>query len=194
MTLVTSSSRLAACGLAVFALAGCGSSSPGADATAPSAPVSAPAPSTSPPISMSPSASSSASPTAPTRGVVNLPITETVRAQLLAAGANEKGLVAADFVGLQKGFTYYAFDASTNTYWAGASLQPSPKSQAAMVSVQDDGSYTLFHKAVDGSWVAGDTGMIGTAPADTPCGIATPPAAVLQAWSWPPHTCHAPGT
>lgn len=171
--------------LALAALAGCGSSTPSAN----------------PPASPTPSSSSPSSnpttpfqrPTASPTGVQDLPVTDAIRAQLVAAGAKEKGLAASDFVGLEKGFTYYAYDPATQTYWAGAALRPSPSSTPAQVSTQDDGSYTLFHRAGGGAWVAVDTGMAGTAPGNGKCGSATPPAGVLTAWGWPPNTCHAPG-
>lgn len=167
------------------AVAGCGGSSPSA----------------SPSTSGSPSMSPSTSPTTPFQrvtptpsGAQNLPVTDAIRAQLVAAGAAEKHLKASDFVGLVKGSTYYAFDPATNTYWAGAALKPSASSVPAQVSTQDDGSYTLFHRSASGTWSAIDTAMAApNGPADgTPCTVA-PPADVLAAWGWPAHSCHPTG-
>ena len=132
--------------------------------------------------------------TPPPTGARDLPVTDAIRAQLVAAGAREKHLKASDFLGLEKGFTYYAFDPATNTYWAGAALKPSPSSLAAQVSTQDDGSYTLFHRSSSGTWSAMDSAMAApNGPADAkPCTL-TPPADVLAVWGWPAHSCHPTG-
>lgn len=151
----------------VASVAGCGGSSPRAIAPA-------------------------SSPTS--RGVQDLAVTDAIRAQLVAAGAKAKGLTATDFTGLVKGFTYYAYDPATHTYWAGAALKPSPSSMPAQVSTQDDGSYTLFHRSATGSWIAMDSALAGpNGPADSkPCSV-TPPAGVLTIWGWPANSCHPTG-
>ena len=121
-------------------------------------------------------------------------MTDAIRAQLVAAGAKEKGLKASDFVGLQKGMTYYAYDPATQTYWAGAALKPSTSSMAAQVSTQDDGSYTLFHRSASGAWIAMNSALAApNGPADAkPCTV-TPPADVLAVWGWPAKSCHPTG-
>ena len=129
----------------------------------------------------SPTASPSSVPTAQ-----NLVVTDALRTQLVAAGAALHQLTAADFSGLQPGLTYYALDAKTGTYWAGASLVPSPGSYQAQVSTQDDGSYLLFERQAGGSWVARDVGLAGSF--GTPCPVAVPPD-VLAVWGWAPGTC-----
>lgn len=147
-------------------------------------------PSTSPLASTTPSATTSPTPT----GAQDLAVTDAVRAQLVAAGAKAKGLKASDFVGLEKGLTYYAYDPATQTYWAGAALKPSPSSMPAQVSTQDDGSYTLFHRSASGSWIAMDSALLGpNGPTGSkPCSI-TPPAAILGVWGWPAKSCHPTG-
>jgi len=95
-----------------------------------------------------------ASPPAEAAGAIakNLPLTSAVRAQLVAAGAAYHGLAASDFTGLAPGTAYYALDVTTSTYWAGASLVPSPNSYEAGVVVQDDGGYLIFHRPANGAW------------------------------------------
>lgn len=186
--------------IAAVSLSGCGGTSPGPSTQTPVSPTTtAASPSSTPTAAASPSST----PTAPVQpgsssptpaGAQNLKITNAVRAQLVAAGAKEKSLVASDFLGLRKGLTYYAFDPVTNTYWAGASLDPKSSSMGAQVSVQDDGAYTLFHRSAAGSWSAMDSALAApNGPTGaTPCGL-TPPADVLALWGWPAHSCHPTG-
>jgi hypothetical protein len=105
----------------------------------------------------------------------------------VAAGAALNNLPASDYVGLRPGETYYAYDANTGTYWAGASLDPSPNSTPAEVASQDDGAYLLFERQGSGGWKAYAVGLAGT-PEGTPCSI-TVPAAILELWNWPPGSC-----
>lgn len=107
----------------------------------------------------------------------------------MAAGAQSHQLKASDYTGLVPGETYYAYDAKTSTYWAGAGLVPSSSSQPAQVSVQDDGSYLLFRMSSGGSWSATSVGLSGVAGSACPVSV---PAAVLKAWHWAPHTCRPP--
>ena len=118
--------------------------------------------------------------------VVNEPVTDAIRSQLLDAGAALNQLPPSDYTGLQPGQTYYAYDSATSTYWAGAALVPSPSSQQAQVSDQDDGSYLVFMEPAGGTWTAYDAGYVGP---DSTC-AETPPAAVLALWGWLPGTCH----
>jgi len=174
--------------LAATVLAGCGSSSPSANPSVTTTSMSPSSTPTTPFQRQSPSMSPTAT------GAVDLHITNSIRAELVAAGAKEKSLTASDFTGLQPGQTYYAYDAATHTYWAGASLVPSSSSMNAQVSVQDDGGYTLFHRSSTGPWVAMDSALAGpNGPQGAkPCGV-TPPADVLISWGWPAHSCHPTG-
>jgi len=117
----------------------------------------------------------------------NLVVTATVRSQLLAAGAALNSLPTSAYSALRPGETYYAYDAATQTYWAGAGLVPSSSSTRAQVSVQDDGAYLLFTRPSGGAWKGYDVGLAGTPDAD-PCPIMVP-VAVLQLWNWAPGTC-----
>jgi len=144
-------------------------------------------PTTAPPATAT-SASAAASPS-PT-GPENLALTDPVRAQLVAAAAKLNGLPASAYVGLVKGESYYGFDPATSTYWAGGALDPSPSSERAQVSVQDDGGYYVFEEPAGGSWTASSEGMAGIDGAT--CSVHIPPALVAL-WRWPAGACHPSG-
>ena len=117
----------------------------------------------------------------------NLVVTNTIRAQLLAAGAALHQLPVSDYTGLRKGETYYAFDPATNQHWAGAALVASKSSLKAQVGDQDDGAYLVFRQRAGGTWKAWDAGIPGSS--NFTCAV-TPPASVLAVWNWAPGTCH----
>ncbi len=149
------------------------------------------APATTPPATatsagLPASASASASPT----GAENLALTDSVRGQLVAAAARLNGLPASAYLGLVKGESYYGFDPATSTYWAGGALDPSPSSERAQVSVQDDGGYYVFEEPAGGSWTASSEGMAGIEGAK--CSVHIPPALVAL-WHWPAGACHPAG-
>ena len=131
-------------------------------------------------------ATASPSPTA----AENLVLTDAVREQLVAAAARLNSLQPSDYLGLVKGESYYGFDPATNTYWAGGALDPSPTSQQAQVSVQDDGGYYIFQKPANGSWTASAEGLAGIEGAK--CSVTIPPALVAL-WHWSPGACHPAG-
>ncbi len=114
-------------------------------------------------------------------------MTDALRSQLVAAGAAQHHLSPSDYTGLRRGETYYAYDAATRTYWAGASLDPSPSSTPAEVAAQDDGAYLLFDRPQGGAWTVYDVGLAGT-PEGSACPI-TVPSAVLELWGWPSGSC-----
>ena len=132
-----------------------------------------------------PPASANASPAAK-----NLVLTTAIRAQLVAAAAKLNGLPASAYLGLVHGKSYYGFDPATNTYWAGAALNPSPSSERAQVSVQDDGGYYVFEEPAGGSWTASAEGMAGIEGAK--CSVQIPPALVAL-WHWQAGACHPGG-
>jgi hypothetical protein len=123
-------------------------------------------------------------------GAENLALTDPVRAQLLAAAAKLNGLPSSAYLGLVQGESYYGFDPATSTYWAGGALDPSPSSQRAQVSVQDDGGYYIFEEPAGGSWTASSEGMAGIEGAT--CSVHIPPALVAL-WHWPAGACHPAG-
>ena len=155
-----------------------------------------PAPTTSPAIAASavPPGSASANPSprpSPSAaGARNLQLTGAIRAQLTAAAARLNGLPAAAYTGLVPGESYYGFDPAANTYWAGGALDPSPSSQRAQVSVQDDGGYYIFEEHAGGSWTASAEGLAGID--GSVCSVHIPPALVAL-WHWPAGACHPAG-
>jgi hypothetical protein len=120
---------------------------------------------------------------------VNLKVDDGLRAELLQAGANLKGIPASEFVGLAPGLTYYAYDPDTLTYWAGAKLRASPSSERAQVAGQDAGSYTLFKKIKGGLWTAFNDGAAGD-PRGCPQAL---PASIVTMWGWSPEWCGPQG-
>ena len=127
----------------------------------------------------------------------NLPLTKVVRSALVVAAASHYGLPVSDFVGLgaapNNEPAYYAYDKSTLTYWAGASLVPKPSSYAAQVAVQDDGAYLIFQRTPPGTWQAHDVGYTGTVGTCAAYHVSIP-APVVAVWFWAAGTCHPPAT
>lgn len=169
---------------AVVAAAGCGSGG----SSGSSAPGST-QPSTSTPVSSAPVSSAPVTTTPPKPRAQNLVIDQKIRAQLVAAGAAVHRLKPKDYVGLVKGETYYAYVSAQGTYWAGAGLDPSPKSLPAQVGSQDDGAYMVFERHGDGPWKVWEAGIPGD-PQFT-CAVKVPES-VLKVWQWKPGTCHPP--
>jgi hypothetical protein len=168
-----------------LSLAACSSS-----ATQPAAASTSPAPATSPASAAAAAAPASAAASPSPTGAENLTLSTATRAQLTAAAARLNGLPASAYLGLVKGESYYGYDPATSTYWAGAALDPSPSSQRAEVSVQDDGGYYIFQKPAGGNWTASAEGLAGIA--GTKCSVDIPPALVTL-WHWPAGACHPAG-
>jgi hypothetical protein len=133
--------------------------------------------------------SSSGSSTAAQPKVENLVVDQTLRSQLVAAGAAMHQLPSSDYTGLIKGETYYAYDPTTGVYWAGAGLVASNTSLKAQVGDQDDGAFLDFERPVSGAWRAYPAGIPGNS--NYSCAVTVPPA-VLAVWGWPSGTCHPP--
>jgi hypothetical protein len=111
----------------------------------------------------------------------NLVVSGRVARQLVEAAAAKVHVPPSEFTGLES--SYYAYDFTKRTYWAGAALVPSPKSTRAQMSVQDQGSYFVFRRPKGGPWQTFEVGAAGTR-----CPI-TVPAPVAQRWHWPKHAC-----
>ncbi len=129
-----------------------------------------------------------------TAETANVPVTDQIRSQLVAAGAALNKIPVSEYTGLAPGLTYYAFDASSNTYWAGARLVPAPSSDPAnptraQVASQDEGSYYIFTQPKGGGWTVYAAGNVGPS---TPCPVAVP-ASVLAVWGWPSGSCRPAG-
>jgi hypothetical protein len=134
---------------------------------------------------------------APASSVANLPMTDAVRARLVAARAAQIGVAPSTFSGLAPGDTYYAFDPSTNTYWAAARMalpssgdsSPGTDFYKAGVAGQDDGSYLVFTQPRGGMWTVTTVGASGP---HSPCPLTVPPG-VVTAWGWPLASCRPAG-
>jgi hypothetical protein len=170
---------------ALMALVGCGSGSSASTTSAGGTTVTVTETATGG-SSSTPTAATSTGGTSTTAGARNLVVTNSLRADLLTAGAASNGIPASDYTGLTRGRTFYAYDPATNTYWAGAQLVPSSSSMRAQVSVQDDGAYLLFNKSAGGTWTVHSVGMTGVG--GSPCPVAVP-SGVLTVWGWKAGTC-----
>ena len=160
----------------VVAMAGCSGTPTGKTAT--TATTSAPVATTTTAGSTTTEAAAAAS---------NLVVSSAIRSQLVAAGAALDSLPASAFTGLRPGETYYAYDALTQTYWAGAGLLPSSSSTRAQVATQDDGAYLLFTRPRGGAWKGYAVGVAGP-PEGSACPVAVP-SAILSLWNWAPGSC-----
>jgi hypothetical protein len=120
---------------------------------------------------------------------VNLPVTDDLRGQLLAAGALLTEHPASDYTGLAPGSTFYAYDPFLDTYWAAATLA-GPKNDDAATMLQDANSYMAFRRAgPDGAWIPM---AVGFGPSSTmpPGGNCPLPPAVHDLWRLMPGFCH----
>ena len=123
-----------------------------------------------------PAAAPSPTPT----GIQNLVISSAEKSQLAAAYVASKSISLSDLAGggPAAGSVYYAYDPSTDTYWALASFAPSSTASLnVQVGFQDGGSYGMYKKAGSGSWQVQQPGFPEI------CGEAKFfPQAVLTAW------------
>lgn len=135
-----------------------------------------------------PAASAAASqpavtPTATPTGVQNLVITSTEKSDLTAAFVAYKQIPLSDVAGAAPtpGYTYYAYDPATDTYWGLADFEPSGTAPLdVQVSFQDGGETGMFRKTGAGSWQV----QLGGMPPW--CAEAQFfPLPVLAAWSMP---------
>jgi hypothetical protein len=176
---------LAGAGLLVtIAVTGCSASPAASSGVAadgqPSTSPAATAPSTPPAgQSSAPAPSASASPT-DSGGIQNLVVSSAVRSQLTAAYLTMRQIPASDVSGTQPNGVYYAYDPATNTYWALAEFDISPKAPMdVLVNSQDGGSEGMYTKIGSGPWQV-QRGGIG------PCvDIQFFPKPVLAAWAFP---------
>lgn len=167
-----------------LALAGCsGTSSTGTSSTTSTRPTAT----TAGPGATSTSPASSAL-------AANLPVSDQLRTQLVAAAAGLQDIPVVQFTGLAPGLTYYGLDKSTGIHWAAARLVAAPvpdnaNPSQAQVSTQDAGSYYVFQQPSGSPWTAYAAGNTGPG---TTCPVTIPPA-VLQVWGWPAGSCRPNG-
>jgi hypothetical protein len=129
----------------------------------------------------------SAAPARAANDPVNLQVTDTVRAELVQAGAVLTGRPAAEFDGLAPGETYSAYDPATGMHWAAARLQAN--TYDAGIMLQDQNSYMFFHQgsAPGDTWIPIAAGF-GPIPAgEVPCPMPQP---VRDVWQWPAGKCY----
>lgn len=116
-------------------------------------------------------------------GVQNLVITSAEKSQLTAAFVALKGISLSDIAGAgpTAGSVYYAYDPSTDTYWALAGFETSTTAPFdVQVNFQDGGNTGMFRKAGAGAWQV----QLGGVPPW--CAESTFfPLPVLAAWSMP---------
>ena len=95
-----------------------------------------------------------------------------------ACSSNDESQTQAALEAPAAGSVYYAYDPSTDTYWALASFAPSSTASLnVQVGFQDGGSYGMYKKAGSGSWQVQQPGFPEI------CGEAKFfPQAVLTAW------------
>ncbi|HVA71371.1 MAG TPA: hypothetical protein VNF08_08640 [Acidimicrobiales bacterium] len=140
--------------------------------------------------SSSTTTTSSGAPPAFTAVTRDLVVTPAVRSSLLDAAAAYHQLPPSDYVGLEPGTTFFAFDPTTNHYYAAAGPRPSGKSMAALVGTQDDGAYNLFFRpAGTSTWTVFNDGLGGVRGTKCPLAI---PSAVLKVWGWRQNACYPP--
>ncbi|HWU22615.1 MAG TPA: hypothetical protein VN088_13865 [Nocardioides sp.] len=147
-----------------------------------------PAPTTPAPTTTAPTTG-----TSPAGAAHNLTLTPTVIHQLVVAGAAAKQVPASGFSGLGRTQRYYAYDPATHTWWAAGGMEAkNPDAGAAAVSLNDAGSYDVFHRTAGGHWVARESG--GAGGPDQPLSKCDdwPPRSVLRLWHWSLKVCRAP--
>jgi hypothetical protein len=128
-----------------------------------------------------PTTSTAATASASSTGVQNLSVSTAVRSELLTAFAAIKNIPVSDVAGSTPGSIYYAYDPSTQTYWAMGSYEPASTDPATVKNSFEDGGETgQFKKIGSGPWQAG-TGGVPPYCAE----ISYFPRTVLEAWSLP---------
>jgi hypothetical protein len=112
----------------------------------------------------------------------NLVASATVQQDLLAAfiafrsnAANTPGfapIAPSAVAGISPGALYYAYDPSTDSYWAVATFAATAAASQSMayVGFQDGGDEAVFTKSASGSWLVESVGLCLTG---LPVGVAT---------------------
>lgn len=142
---------------------------------------------TTPATTAAPSAAASSSAGAPSAtppvpgGVQNLVISSAEKSELTAAYVALRGISLSDIggAGPLPGSVYYAYDPTTDSYWALADFEPSSMASLnVQVSFQDGEGLAMYRMAAGGSW------QVETAGNPTFCAeVKFFPTAVLEVWS-----------
>jgi hypothetical protein len=135
---------------------------------------------TSAPAATAAASQPAAAPSPTPTGIQNLVISSAGKSDLTAAYVALRGISFSDLAGggPEAGTVYYAYDPSTDTYWALARFAPSSTASLdVQVGFQDGGSYGMYKKAGSGSWQVQQPGFPEI------CGEAKFfPQAVLTVW------------
>jgi hypothetical protein len=165
-------------------LSACSSASTSGTTTLPTEPAT-----TAPPVTATTSAVPTTAAPAPTSStasgaVQNLAVTPAVRAALTSTFVAYKAIPASYVSGTAPNSVYYAYDPSSQKYWALAQFVPSSTaSMQTLVGFQDGGSLGMYSMPSGGSWTV-QTGGFPFA-----CGEAKFfPATVMAAWGLPQPT------
>ena len=184
---------LAAAGLSTVclmaALAGCGGSSNKATPTTT-------APTTlSPTTTLTSAANTASTPSATARSVTstvgasstastapsqaqNLPVTAAIKTALVAAFASYDHIPEQDVSGLRSGSVYYAYQPSTGTHWALATVDPiSTAPVSVLVKFQDGVDRAIFAERPGAGWSV--VNLVGEHPCLTRQGL---PSAIESLW------------
>lgn len=94
-------------------------------------------------------------------GPENLVVSTTDKQLLTAAFVDYTHLPAQDIAGTAPGSVYFAFDPTTDTYWALASFSPTPSaSQHTQIALQDGGNMGIFSRRPASAWQMLSTGSV----------------------------------
>lgn len=174
---------------------------PGHDAATPATSLSdtpTPAASATPRPTPHPSAAPSATETTPSAstsdtgsspvstGPINEEADDTLRSQLTEAfiawhdRPTAIQIPASAIADIRKGALYYAYEPSTDTYWAQATFELTPAAARTNVAIefQDFGDTASFSRTGSGAWTVHSIGVCHP----------TVPADIAQLWSLPSHT------
>jgi len=122
-------------------------------------------------------------------GPINEEADDTVRSQLLQAFTAYRSqpdhpkdmatIPPTAVEGLTPGALYYAYEPSTDTYWAKATFEATPqaKQDSGFIGFQDGGNTAVFSRTGDGAWTVSYIGR---------CDL-TLPTDVVALWSLPSH-------
>jgi hypothetical protein len=114
---------------------------------------------------------------------MNLPVTAAIRTDLIAVAAASSNIPVSQVV-MEPNLTYYAYDPTSATYWAGAKFETTPSSPNE-TAFEDANSYFIFSMTNGGSWMSRGAGLEGTSCPPIP-------AAIVALWNWTAGTCDPP--
>jgi hypothetical protein len=116
--------------------------------------------------------------------VQNLTVTPAVRATLTSTFVAYKNIAASDITGTAPDSVYYAYDPTTQTYWALAQFTPNTSAPTqVLVGMQDGGDFGLFSMHAGAAWT------VQTGGYPPPCAEAKYfPATVMEVWGLPQPT------